>query len=141
MYFSATANFVGSGVLGAVGVVTLTKVKHRRELLFASLPVLFAVHHFPSICKEVITGAIRVCQKIEPGRALLTSGIPFRQRHFSCRLRSMARNRPGPPVVAAPHLRRRSSRIIVTFSALNTKFKSTGPRAAVLDWKNELHLS
>jgi hypothetical protein len=44
--FSATANFVGSGVLGAVGVVTLTKVKHRRELLFASLPTLFAVHQF-----------------------------------------------------------------------------------------------
>src|SRR5580693_1553993 len=46
MCFSAAANFVGSGVLGAVGVVTLTKVKHRRELLFASLPVLFAVHQF-----------------------------------------------------------------------------------------------
>ena len=46
MCFSATANFVGSTVLGAVGVVTLTKVKHRRELLFASLPVLFAVHQF-----------------------------------------------------------------------------------------------
>jgi len=44
--FSATANFVGSGVLGAVGIVTLTKVKHRRELLFASLPTLFAVHQF-----------------------------------------------------------------------------------------------
>jgi hypothetical protein len=44
--FSATANFVGSGVLGAVGVVTLTKVKHRRELLFASLPILFAIHQF-----------------------------------------------------------------------------------------------
>jgi hypothetical protein len=46
MCFSATANFVGSGVLGAVGVVTLTKVKHRRELLFALLPTLFAVHQF-----------------------------------------------------------------------------------------------
>jgi len=44
--FSATANFVGSGVLGAVGVVTLTRVKHRRELLFAALPMLFAVHQF-----------------------------------------------------------------------------------------------
>jgi hypothetical protein len=44
--FSATANFVGSGVLGAVGVMTLTKVKHRRELLFAALPTLFAVHQF-----------------------------------------------------------------------------------------------
>jgi hypothetical protein len=46
MCFSATANFVGSGALGAIGVVTLTKVKHRRELLFASLPILFAVHQF-----------------------------------------------------------------------------------------------
>jgi len=27
-------------------VVTLTKVKHRRELLFAALPILFAVHQF-----------------------------------------------------------------------------------------------
>jgi hypothetical protein len=46
MCFSATANFVGSTVLGAVGVVTLTKVKHRRELLFALLPTLFAIHQF-----------------------------------------------------------------------------------------------
>ena len=46
MCFSATANFVGSTALGAVGVVTLTRVKHRRELLFAALPVLFAIHQF-----------------------------------------------------------------------------------------------
>jgi hypothetical protein len=46
MCFSAAANFVGSGILGTLGVVTLTKVKHRRELLFASLPTLFAVHQF-----------------------------------------------------------------------------------------------
>jgi hypothetical protein len=44
--FSATANFVGSGVLGALGVATLSRVKHRRELLFASLPTMFAVHQF-----------------------------------------------------------------------------------------------
>jgi uncharacterized protein DUF6629 len=44
--FSAAANFTGSGVLGTLGVVTLTKVKHRRELLFASLPALFAIHQF-----------------------------------------------------------------------------------------------
>src|SRR6201998_216740 len=44
--FSATANFVGSAVLGAVGVATFTKVKHRRELLFAALPILFAIHQF-----------------------------------------------------------------------------------------------
>jgi hypothetical protein len=46
MCFSAAANFIGSGVLGTVGVVTLTKVKHRRELLFAALPTLFAIHQF-----------------------------------------------------------------------------------------------
>lgn len=46
MCFSATANFVGSGVLGAIGVGTLAKVKHRRELLFAALPTLFAIHQF-----------------------------------------------------------------------------------------------
>src|SRR5580692_8030069 len=46
MCFSAVANFVGSAVLGTIGVVTLTRVKHRRELLFASLPTLFAAHQF-----------------------------------------------------------------------------------------------
>jgi hypothetical protein len=46
MCFSATANFVGSAALAAVGVPTLTRVRHRRELLFASLPTLFAVHQF-----------------------------------------------------------------------------------------------
>src|ERR1700693_2683338 len=46
MCFSAVANFVGSGALAAIGVITLTKVKHRRELLFAALPTLFAIHKF-----------------------------------------------------------------------------------------------
>lgn len=46
MCFSATANFVGSGVLAAAGVITLTRVRHRRELLFATLPTLFAIHQF-----------------------------------------------------------------------------------------------
>ena len=46
MCFSATANFVGSAALTTMGVLTLTKVKHRRELLFAALPVLFAIHQF-----------------------------------------------------------------------------------------------
>lgn len=46
MCFSAAANFTGSGVLGTIGAITLTRVKHRRELLFASLPTLFAIHQF-----------------------------------------------------------------------------------------------
>ena len=37
MCFSAEVNFVGSAVLGGIGIATLTRVKHRRELLFASL--------------------------------------------------------------------------------------------------------
>jgi hypothetical protein len=44
--FSATVNFAGSAVLGAAGVATLSKVKHRRELLFAAMPMLFAIHQF-----------------------------------------------------------------------------------------------
>ncbi len=46
MCFSATANFVGSAALGAIGIATIREVKHRRELLFASFPMLFAVHQF-----------------------------------------------------------------------------------------------
>ncbi len=46
MCFSATANFVGSAVLGAIGVATLREVKHRREFLFAAMPCLFALHQF-----------------------------------------------------------------------------------------------
>jgi hypothetical protein len=42
--FSASANFIGSAVLGTIGVMTLAEVKHRRELLFAAMPCLFALH-------------------------------------------------------------------------------------------------
>jgi hypothetical protein len=44
--FSASANFIGSAVLGTVGIMTLAEVKHRRELLFAAMPCLFALHQF-----------------------------------------------------------------------------------------------
>ena len=40
MCFSATADFVGSTVLGGTGVATLREVKHRQELLLASVPLL-----------------------------------------------------------------------------------------------------
>ncbi len=46
MCFSASANFAGSAVLGAIGVATIFEVKHRRELLFAAMPLLFALHQF-----------------------------------------------------------------------------------------------
>lgn len=44
MCFSATADFVASAVLGTIGVATLREVKHPREMLFAALPSLFALH-------------------------------------------------------------------------------------------------
>jgi len=46
MCFSATANFAGSAVLGTIGVATLLEVKHRREVLLAAMPCLFALHQF-----------------------------------------------------------------------------------------------
>ena len=46
MCFSAAANFAGSAVIGAVGVATLKEVRHRRALLFGTLPCLFALHQF-----------------------------------------------------------------------------------------------
>jgi hypothetical protein len=46
MCFSATADFTGSVVLGAIGVATLREVRDRRELLLAAMPGLFALHEF-----------------------------------------------------------------------------------------------
>jgi hypothetical protein len=46
MCFSATVNFVGSTALAGIGAATLTRVRHRRELLFAALPTFFAIHQF-----------------------------------------------------------------------------------------------
>jgi hypothetical protein len=46
MCFSATADFAGGAVLGAIGVATLIQVKERRELLLAAVPCLFAIHEF-----------------------------------------------------------------------------------------------
>ena len=46
MCFSATADFAGSVVLGTIGIATLREVKHPREMLFASMPLLFALHQF-----------------------------------------------------------------------------------------------
>jgi hypothetical protein len=46
MCFSATASFVASGVIGAIGVATLSHVREPRALLFAAVPILFSVHQF-----------------------------------------------------------------------------------------------
>ncbi len=45
LYF-AVLNFTLAGVIGVVGVVTLRKVSTPHEVVFASLPLLFALHQF-----------------------------------------------------------------------------------------------
>lgn len=46
MCFSATASFTSSAVISDIGVATLAQVRHAREIPFAALPALFAVHQF-----------------------------------------------------------------------------------------------
>lgn len=46
MCFSATASFMASGIIGSIGVATLSHVREPRALLFAAVPLLFAVHQF-----------------------------------------------------------------------------------------------
>jgi hypothetical protein len=45
IYF-AVLNFTLSGAIGLVGLLTFTKVSTPREVIFASLPLLFALHQF-----------------------------------------------------------------------------------------------
>jgi hypothetical protein len=44
--FFIVANFSLAGILLVIGVLTLNKVSHSRELVFASLPLLFGLHQF-----------------------------------------------------------------------------------------------
>lgn len=46
MCFSATSSFVASGVIGLIGIATLRHVREPRALLFAAVPMFFALHQF-----------------------------------------------------------------------------------------------
>jgi hypothetical protein len=46
MCFSPDADYTAAVVVGAVGVQTLRRVRHRRELIVGALPLLFALHQF-----------------------------------------------------------------------------------------------
>jgi hypothetical protein len=46
MCFSPSASFIASGVIASIGVATLRHVHEPRTLLFASVPMLFALHQF-----------------------------------------------------------------------------------------------
>jgi hypothetical protein len=43
MCFSATASFTAAGVIGAIGIVTLSRARSPRELPLAAAPLLFAL--------------------------------------------------------------------------------------------------
>ena len=51
MCFSAAASFAAGGTLSVVGALTLTKVKKKSELPFASIPLLFGI-------QQAIEGAV-----------------------------------------------------------------------------------
>lgn len=46
MCFSATSSFTGGAVIGSIGIATLRHVREPRSLLFAAVPLLFALHQF-----------------------------------------------------------------------------------------------
>ncbi|MDP9057698.1 MAG: hypothetical protein M3N34_10325 [Pseudomonadota bacterium] len=46
MCFSATASFSSSAVIAVIGVATLRLVREPRAVLFAAVPMLFALHQF-----------------------------------------------------------------------------------------------
>ncbi len=46
MCFSANANFIASAAIAAIGVATLSHVRQPRAVLFAAVPLLFALHQF-----------------------------------------------------------------------------------------------
>ena len=50
MCFSAEASFASGAVIGIVGVTTLRLVERPRDLLLASLPLLFAAHQLEEGC-------------------------------------------------------------------------------------------
>jgi hypothetical protein len=43
MCFSATASFVAAGLTGVAGIVSLSRVRHRSEVLLAITPIIFSV--------------------------------------------------------------------------------------------------
>ena len=46
MCFSATASFGASTILMGAGIVTLKMVKDPKQIMFASIPILFSIQQF-----------------------------------------------------------------------------------------------
>jgi hypothetical protein len=46
MCFSPEVSFGASAIIGAIGIVTIKSIQSRRLVVFASIPMIFAVHQF-----------------------------------------------------------------------------------------------
>ena len=46
MCISAEVNFAAAAVIGSIGIATMSHTKHPREVLLASMPLLFGLHQF-----------------------------------------------------------------------------------------------
>ncbi len=46
MCFSTTASFLSGAVLTTIGVASIKKVEHKKQILFASIPFIFAIQQF-----------------------------------------------------------------------------------------------
>ncbi|MET0627387.1 MAG: DUF6629 family protein [Acidimicrobiia bacterium] len=66
MCFSAEADFASGAVIGVIGIATLTKVRHPREIPLAALPLAFALH-------QIVEGF--VWRDLDHGTTS-TSGLP-----------------------------------------------------------------
>jgi hypothetical protein len=78
MCFAAEASFASGAVIGAVGVATLRCAVRRRELLLASLPLLFAAHQLVlEVQAPMAVGAAVVWPYIVHAHALLPVILPL----------------------------------------------------------------
>ncbi|OBK27629.1 hypothetical protein A5634_22445 [Mycobacterium asiaticum] len=85
MCFSATADLVAGAALVPIAVLSLREVKHWRELPFALLPTVFAVHQFiedavwPSSDSDISSGVIHLAVRayLFIAMALLPTLLPL----------------------------------------------------------------
>lgn len=85
MCFSATASFGASGLLLATGIVTLSQVKHSKQIAFASTPLFFSAQQFSEglIWQVLPEASLTGCQHISTyvfvtfGQSFWPLWVPF----------------------------------------------------------------
>lgn len=85
MCFSATASFASSAMIGVIGIATLKQTSRPGQWLFASIPLLFAIHQFAEGAVWLALRGDRTLGGVEPwgffymlyAQGLLTLLIPL----------------------------------------------------------------